>query len=329
MANAVCQSNVDPVQMDTIRSMSPRLKIKPIGNMGNQMLQYMVALSIQRRLGDLDISGHNIPNWNISAPSPADFSNRPLRLGGHLIDADQIVRILASERVRDVLFHALGFRLRNLETPDFYRKIFRTDIDVAGYGPGHVVINVRGAEILGRKHKYYRPLPFSYFDTVIENSGAHPVFMGQLGDDPYSERLRIRYPQAMFLPSQGPLKDFEILRRSHEISVSVSTFSWLAAWLSEAKTIHYPVCGMLDPILRPDIDLLPLHDDRYIFYSFRSRKWAATNGDFEDLWRPGRNCTIGLADLETIRLRADRMVLAHRALHSMKVEFRSLIPALR
>ncbi|WP_210214029.1 hypothetical protein, partial [Mesorhizobium sp. M4B.F.Ca.ET.019.03.1.1] len=54
------------------------------------------------------------------------------------------------------------------------------------------------------------------------------------------------------------------------------TFSWLASWLSSAHTIHLPVAGILDPIIRPDIDLLPAGDARYRFHQLDIGDWTAS-----------------------------------------------------
>ncbi|MCC6736670.1 MAG: hypothetical protein IT534_11175 [Bauldia sp.] len=61
------------------------------------------------------------------------------------------------------------------------------------------------------------------------------------------------------------------------MAVAVSTFSWLATWLSpRAETIALPVAGLFHPAARPDIDLLPIDDQRYRLYWSEVRTWGAT-----------------------------------------------------
>ena len=75
---------------------------------------------------------------------------------------------------------------------------------------------------------------------------------------------------------------------------SVSTFSWLAAWLSEARRIVLPVSGLFHPVQSPDIDLLPLADPRYSFvlfpinYSVPVAQYRAAHAALGGLWRQMR-----------------------------------------
>ena len=52
------------------------------------------------------------------------------------------------------------------------------------------------------------------------------------------------------------------------IVVAISTFSWLAAWLSRAETIILPLSGFFNPAHHREIDLLPVDDIRYRFFLF-------------------------------------------------------------
>ena len=40
--------------------------------------------------------------------------------------------------------------------------------------------------------------------------------------------------------------------------------------------MHLPVLGIFNPRQRPDVDLLPWSDKRYVFYDFPVRSWMAT-----------------------------------------------------
>jgi hypothetical protein len=303
------------------------MKIRPLGNMGNQMLQYMFALSVRDRVGDLDIFGHDIPFWNITAPVPANFSKNPLILRGQqLIDADQVASLIRKGKIRDCEMHALGFQMSNYGSPQRYESVFNAEtIDVTSYGSDHVVFNVRGAEILKRKHGDYGPVPLSFIDRVIEESGAKPVFMGQLGDDFYSQRLRERYADAIFQPSRGALIDFEVMRRSHQIAVAVSTFSWVAAWLSKAQIIHLPLSGILNPRQRPDIDLLPENDERYRFYDFQPRRWTASPADIDDLWAPHEHRQLDAAQIRHLKTQARRKTAFAKMINRIKLNARATL----
>ena len=80
------------------------------------------------------------------------------------------------------------------------------------------------------------------------------------------------FRDARFLPSEGAGDRF----RTHpsppgNIVPAISTFSWLAAWLSEADRVFLPVLGLLNPAQNRAVDLLPLDDAALpLFLSFRS-----------------------------------------------------------
>ena len=116
-------------------------------------------------------------------------------------------------------------------------------------------------------------MPLAFYRQLIESTRLRPVFMGQIADDQYSVTLRKWFPDAEIIPSQGIMNDFSMIRSAKNIVVSVSTFSWLAAWLSDAAVVHLPLYGIFNPMQRPDINLIPLTDSRYRFYDFPVRSW--------------------------------------------------------
>ena len=94
--------------------MTARMNIRPLGNMGNQMLQYMFALSVRDQAGKLEIFGHDLPLWNIKAPAPTDFSSKPLILRGqHYIDATKVANLIRAGKIRDCEMRGLGFQMSN------------------------------------------------------------------------------------------------------------------------------------------------------------------------------------------------------------------------
>ena len=49
--------------------------------------------------------------------------------------------------------------------------------------------------------------------------------------------------------------------------LSLSTFSWMAAWCGNDDTkIHLPITGLYDGFLNPGTNLTPFDDNRYIFH---------------------------------------------------------------
>jgi hypothetical protein len=115
--------------------------------------------------------------------------------------------------------------------------------------------------------------------------------MGQLEESPYLAALKNRFLHARFIPSRGAIADFHFIRNSRNVVLSVSTFSWLAAWLSHAENIFMPVFGVLHPLQSPDTNLLPINDPRFSFYLFPFHyavpvpDFAAAHASLKNLWR--------------------------------------------
>lgn len=268
------------------------------------MLQYMLAESIRLAIGgleiaSLDIVGHDMPLWSLSAPVPAEFGGRSPKMRGHVFDVSPVIEALRSGQISRVTLAGLGFNFPSYAPVEHFRSVFPAWSDAESFGADALLINVRGAEILGRGHADYGPLPVAYYRQLVEETGLTPVFLGQIGDDYASRLLRDSFPGAEFVPSRGPTADFAALRGAKNIAVSLSTFSWLAAWLSRAERIFLPVAGQFNPQQRPDIDLLPLDDRRYHFRRFPIRRWSGSTEDVEALAAPGEFPAIGLRELAT------------------------------
>jgi hypothetical protein len=192
------------------------------------------------------------------------------------------------ERIYDsLLFDGFVQRLEYFPNRDLFSSFFPAHHTPSRemLGPKFLLINIRANEILTNIHPDYHPLPLSYWEELANISKLEPVIMGQLGNNKYSEEVRSRFHGCYFFPKQSPVEDFETIRNATNIAVSVSSFSWLAAWLSRtAQTIYLPVSGFLNPIQRRDVDLLPVNDPRYKFFIFPVGHWQSTPSQHDDLY---------------------------------------------
>jgi hypothetical protein len=114
-----------------------------------------------------------------------------------------------------------------------------------------------------------------------ERSGLDLVFYGQLGDDSYSASLRAAFPDAEFIAGRDAQYDFDMLRRSANIAPSISTFAWLAAWLSEAEKIYLPVGGIFSPVQHHNQCWCPVDDLSYEFVLMPYCKAVDIAAEFE------------------------------------------------
>lgn len=245
------------------------------GYLGNRMFEVMLAHGLARRIPGMVATGDALPEWRIAPPHRVP-PPRHVKVGGHRVDVARLAYLVGAGLVDGIETDALGCPMELLDLEPALALYPAAMSPGEGYGPEALVINIRAAEILGPRHKDYRPLPITFYALLVAETGLRPVLLGQLGDDSYCAALRARFPGAVFVPSRGPMADFGVLRVSRHLWVAISTFSWLAAWLSGAETIHLPVAGMFHPGQRPHVDLLPVADPRYRFHLFGVHRWAGT-----------------------------------------------------
>ena len=241
----------------------------------------MIATVMARKVPGLTICGLDIPEWGI-ADTPEgerlleqDFS-KCLRVSGHRFDVERLAAGLGNGSIECVECDGWACRVEYYGGPEKFRSLFPTpsDLEGLGFSDNKLLVNVRAAGIVSGAHPDYIPTPICLIEHVIKKTGLTPVFMGQLGDDWYTRSLRKTFSDCEFVPSRTPLHDFETIRQTKNVLVPVSTFSWLACWLSQrCANIHMPLLGMFNPIQRPDVDLVPLQDNRYTFYSFPRVRW--------------------------------------------------------
>lgn len=244
--------------------------IRPKGRLGNLMFQYMLARHIERRIGrSLPIVGHSIPEWSLSGSEICDLNGRFAILRVHNFNLDHIIYLYETKTIDYIVIEGWGMRLEYYKEIEFYRSLFDSNkVLLNSTSDSEILINIRAEDILSGWHPEYYPAPFCFYEKVIQETGLHPVFMGQLDDHPYIDALRKRFPNARFIGKQDSMHDFELIRQSKHHILSISSFSWIAAWLSKkAETIHMPARGMYDP-RNPQSNLLPISDSRYRFYDY-------------------------------------------------------------
>lgn len=244
------------------------------GNLANKMIQYMGALTLANRIKGCEIVNVSIPEWGIDLPDDTHdelfFDNVDLWTWDPFRPHVEHLSAIAnrSESVRITMGDHL-LRMEFLMPPQHYKSIFpvRSSPSSDVLTEDDILINIRAAELLeGVPH--YPLLPVSFYEDVVARTGKNPVFMGQLTPSRYVQQLRERFSGARFIESQGARADFDLIRSARNIVVSVSTFSWLAAWLSEAETIVIPLAGFYNPAHHREVDLLPVDDIRYRYFLF-------------------------------------------------------------
>lgn len=254
-------------------------------NAGNLMFRMMFAEHLRRQIPDSRITGASLPEWGILLDddpplNPIRLEYQPVR-----VDVPSVVEAVSDPACDGVVVAHYGLRLEYFAAERFmFQSMFQHTTGGQYTAPDELVMHVRADEILGGIHGDYIPVPLSYYRRLVDKTGLRPVFTGQVRPSFYSDALRRSFPEARFLVGNHWIDDFQTTRYAHNIATSVSTFVWLAAWLSQtAKRIYMPQLGLMNPLQRPDIDLSPLDDPRYEFEPFPVGKFTATQDQLRDL----------------------------------------------
>jgi hypothetical protein len=275
-----------------MRDDGPVVHISQMGNLGNQMIQYMVARAVADYAGPARLSAVGLEEFGVHHPAiEGDFPATEI-VTTDRIEVDRLAAALASGRLQRVDIRTYGQRIENFLPAQAYRPAF-TDAwaDVTATGPDELLCNLRQGDILDGHHPDYVLLPIEFYAELVARTALRPVFMGQIEASPYVAALRARFPAARFVASGGPAADFEMIRRARYIVPSISTFAWVAAWLSDAEQIYLPVVGLFNPVQNRNVDLLPLRDPRYKFFHFPVHyavpvaDFAAAHQAVGGLWR--------------------------------------------
>ena len=248
---------------------APVIHISTMGNLGNQMIQFATAYALASRIGTVRFSNVNLPPFGILHPVIHGEFPMTETVTGNTVELDRLAKALAAGAIQRVDLRSYAQRMENFLPPQAYASVFAARGPAPETaGPDELLCNVRQGDIVDGHHPDYVLIPPDFYAGLVSETGLRPVFMGQLDDTPYLRALRGRFPNARFLPSQGAAVDFERVRRARHIVPAISTFSWLAAWLSDAERIYLPVLGLLNPAQNRAVNLLPLDDARYRFYQF-------------------------------------------------------------
>jgi hypothetical protein len=256
--------------------------VAPYANLGNRMLSFMAARAVAERLSTPVTFNAGLPEWGMQFDRTLhnNLLVNPLKIL-YIDDAaatslDEIVARIEAETPQAVVFEGLYQRYALLAGREVYQAQFpRQTLDIEPFADDELVINMRIGDLLIGYCAWYPLVPPLFYYHLIQRTGLRPVLLGQLDDCAYLRDILHLLPNARLVPSAGPMADFNRLRHAKHLSIPPSTFSWIAAWLSEATTIHYPLLGFMHPFHMPrgwehsgGVDLTPLGDARYMYHLF-------------------------------------------------------------
>ena len=261
-----------------------------MGAVGNRMIQYLAALALASRVPGVRLEKVHLYEWGIQIPPTPVDPARTIVVTEPALDLDRLVAALIDGAADCVEIRTYAQRTENFLAPAAYRDLFGGP-STAGAAAHELLCNIRQGDVLDARHPDYVLIPIDFYAELVEQTGLSPVFMGQLEPTPYLDALSARFPHARYQPSQGATADFAFIRGSRNIVPAVSTFSWLAAWLSDAGRIFMPVLGLFHPLQARATHLLPLDDPRFRFtlfphhYAVPVDDFAAAHASIRGLWR--------------------------------------------
>lgn len=252
--------------MDIAQKRIP-IVVESNGRLANQMFQRMWAMEIADRVGPrAEIDLPPIPEWGLEGVTATTPPGRVLTLDFQTCCMDEVAGLVLSGLYDSVLVHGWGMRLEYFPDRARYARLFASDAAGVAIAEDEIVIHIRAEDIESGTHRRYFPLPFDFYEDVVSTTGKAPVFMGQLRAGAYVDALRKRFPDARFLPQGDIIADFQTFRNAAHKVLSISSFAWLAAWLSDAPgEVHYPAAGLFDPRAALT-NLMPVSDLRYRFW---------------------------------------------------------------
>lgn len=289
--------------------MKKPLIVRHKGRAGNRLFQYFFCAELARRSGNHYVADVYIPDLGIESDTKAAEHGNLFGIEGmHDFDIASLAATLRDGDYTGATFRGFAMRLEYYDRA-FCKHLLNMKAGAGtGFGPEFLVINIRAGDIFngphpdlvslgygglyGADHMYkgvhpdYRPLPLCYYEKLIKETGLKPVFVGETGSHKaYEEALHRRFPNAVFTGTRTPKEDFLTLMGSSHIALAISSFSWLGAWLSDARTIHIPVAGLFDPHQRPDVNLLPPPSDtRYVRHPMPRLQWQGSPEQIAELF---------------------------------------------
>jgi hypothetical protein len=251
-------------------SQSPVLHMGNRTHYANLMIKYICSVRAQEIIPELRVSNISMPYWGIDLPViPARPEDRIIEMSYlQHFDIGHMASLIEANQVDRFNWTGYGQRIESWPSVERCRQIFvRSDVPGVEIENDCVLCPVRAGEILGAINPSYTVIPVDFYQTVQEATGLKLVFMGQTDDNLYMRELRSRFPDARIIPHRDAIEDFQTIRRARNIAIPVSSFAWLAAWLSHAEKIIMPVWGLYDFRIN-ETDFLPIQDGRYEFYLF-------------------------------------------------------------
>jgi len=241
------------------------IEVRYRDQLGNNLFQYCFGRILAEELG-YKLLAEPIPGFpNTNDPIEGKEYTSPVEyIGGHVVDFHSLLRNKEPRKIivdgyfqRYEYYKPYKRRIKEwLETVNTNRKYRISQNDF--------VVHIRGRDFRIPKpgRGYIRAVPFSWYQNILDVNTWDNLYV--VTDDPeyqLTQKFVSRYKAKIH--SFDVIEDFNFIKSVNKIALSASSFSWWAAWLSEAKQIYIPQVGDWDSRLRSNIDLIVDDEKRY------------------------------------------------------------------
>jgi|TARA_B100000073_G_scaffold64767_1_gene47886 hypothetical protein len=248
------------------------IKLSYGGYLANQMMQYAVARILSNKTkyfldGVPPIEGKFI---DLNPPENNDirYSNNEMMIGNDVwsIDYDSISK-------HKGLIHFYGYfqRYSNIKYhKEYVKNLYSFEKDKNLYDDNLIAVHIR----LGEYCRHNNQLPKEYYVDCIRKSKKKAIIYTDQPTHPYVQEIEslvdcdISSSDKTWVEKKSPTQwdDFVKMASHKHIIISQSTYSWWAAWLSDATTIYYPLSYKnYWSHNGNDIDFTVDDEDRYIY----------------------------------------------------------------
>lgn len=239
------------------------IEIKYAGRFANQMFQYAIARIISKQKNEL------IVNLNPQSPEFENFNlnhenydlvkdYNPILVGGFLVDYDLVFR----HDGKIILYGSFQDYENILPYKDYIKNLYKFEKKKNLYNDEFIAVHIRLTDYCDNQNS----LEDDYYLEVIKDSNKKPIIYT---DEPSHHLIsEIQKHFDCTIISNSCWSDFAELASYKHICISQSSYSWWAAWLSDAETIYYPLSSKKYWQHRgdgDDINLIVTDESRYIY----------------------------------------------------------------
>jgi len=224
------------------------IEVKYLDRLGNKLFQYCFGRILAEKLGyrlkaepilgfpntAIEVKGHDYSSYTEQILL-GHFSTKIQR---QKIDLEFLIKDPSKRRI------VIDGYFQRYEYYQPYKEAIRKDwlaTDLKDpeekIGPEDIVVHVRRTDdaLRGTAH------PFSYYEEALQHARYDRVFICTDDlSDPFLKQFK-KFNAIFSKNQKPPLVDFRFIMAFKKIILSASTFSWWAAFLSQANEIYAPI----------------------------------------------------------------------------------------